>query len=153
MNADIRIQQATKRDIQTLITLQKNDGFPHQYYLTPERITRLLNRGELFFIAIAEGAPVGFASVDCEIRAQAHFLCVDKRYTRRGIGRLLMQTLMNEAIKRRYTRLCSYVEANSTKEVFLQKHGFVRVGYYKNKYGNGQDATIWEVDLAHQRDE
>lgn len=148
MNPDIRIQQATERDIFTLITLQKNDGFPHQYYLTTERILRLLDRGELFFMATLDGAPIGFTSIDCEIRAQAHFLCVDKRYTRRGIGSLLMRTLIDEASKRRYTRLCSYVEASSTKEVFLQKHGFVQVGYYKNRYGNGQDASIWEVELT-----
>ena len=145
------IRQGTVEDIPTFITLQRNDGFSHQYYLRPERLERLFDRGELFFLGTIDGIPVGFSSVDCEIRAQAHFLCVDNNYTRRGIGNLLMKTLMSEAQKRRYTRLCSYVESNSMKEVFLQKHGFVQVGYYKNKYGNGQDASIWEVDLLHQR--
>ena len=63
----------------------------------------------------------------------------------KGIGRLLMRKLIDEAKKRGYTRLCSYVEANSTKEVFLKKQGFTQVGNYKNRYGNGQDATIWEI--------
>jgi len=145
------IRQGNVKDIPIYIELQRNDGFPHQYYLTQERLKLLFDRGELFFLATLEGTPVGFSSVDCEIRAQAHFLCVDKNYTRRGIGSLLMKTLMDEAIKQGYTRLCSYVEANSTKEIFLQKYGFIQVGYYKNKYGNGQDATIWEVDLSLTR--
>lgn len=145
MSKDVRFRRATKKDIPTIIMLQKNDGFPHQYYLTHERLERLFNRGELFFLAAVDGIPAGFASVDCEIRAQAHFLCVDKNYTRRGIGSLLMRTLINEAKERGYTRLYSYVESNSTKEDFLKKFGFVQVGYYKNRYGNGQDASIWEI--------
>lgn len=151
MNKDLHIRRATTADIASIITLQESDGYPHQYYLTDERLERLFDRGELFFLATLDGIPVGFASVDCEVRALAHFLCVDKNYTRRGIGSLLMRTLINEAKKRAYARLCSYVEANSKKEVFLQKHGFVQVGYYKNRYGNGQDASIWEIDLSQRR--
>lgn len=146
MNKDLHIRRATKTDITSIITLQENDGYPHQYYLTNERVERLFDHGELFFLAILDGIPVGFASVDCEVRALAHFLCVDKNYTRRGIGSLLMRTLINEAKKRVYARLSSYVETNSKKEDFLQKHGFVKVGYYNNRYGNGQDATIWEIE-------
>jgi len=141
------IHQGTINDISTYIALQRRDGFSHQYYLTPERLKRLIDRGELFFLAIPEGAPVGFPSVDCEIRSQAHFLSVDKKYARRGIGSMLMKALMNEAKKQGHTRLCSHVEASSTKEVFLQKQGFIQVGYYKNRYGNGVDASIWEIAL------
>lgn len=141
------IRPATKGDIPTLIQLQKNDGFPHQYYLTQERLERLFDRGEQFFVATLDGKSLGFASVDFEKRATAHFLCVDQDNKKKGIGSLLMKTLIQEAKSRGYTRLCSYVEANSTKEVFLKKHGFIQVGYHKNRYGNSQDASIWEVDL------
>lgn len=144
----IDIQQATKNDIPVLITLQKNDGFPHPYYLTSERLDRLFDRGELFFIATIDRIPVGFASVDVEIRARAHFLSVDQRYKRKGIGSRLMTTLIEEVKHRGYVRLSVYVEANSTIEHFLQKHGFIQVGYYKNRYGNKKDATIWEVDSS-----
>lgn len=148
---NIVIYQGTVNDISTYIALQRNDGFSYQYYLTPERMKRLFDRGELFFLATLNGIPVGFASVDCEIRAQAHFLSVDRNNARRGVGSMLMKTLMDEAKKRGYGRLSVYVEANSTIEVFLQKHEFIQVGYYKNRYGNGKDATIWEVDLLHRR--
>lgn len=146
MNTGIHIRSATKRDTTTLIELQKNDGFPHQYYLTQERLERLFDRKELFFIATREGKSVGFASVDYEQRATAHFLSVDQNNRKNGIGSLLMKTLIDDAKKRGHTRLSSYVEANSSKEIFLEKHGFVQVGYHKNRYGNGQDASIWEVE-------
>lgn len=90
---------------------------------------------------------MGFGSVDCEIRARVHFLSVDQNYARRGIGSMLMKILMDEAKNRGYGRLGIYVDADSPIEIFLQKHGFVQVGYYKNRYGNGKDSTIWEVDL------
>lgn len=140
------IRPATREDIPTFMELQRNDGFSHQYYLNRERLELLFDRGEQFFVATHEGKPVGFASVDCEQRATAHFLCVDQNNKNRGIGSLLMQTLIDEAKKRGFTRLCSYIEASSTKEVFLQKQGFTKVGYHKNRYGNGKDASIWEVE-------
>ncbi|MEK9143856.1 MAG: GNAT family N-acetyltransferase [Patescibacteria group bacterium] len=140
------IRPATREDIPTFIQLQKNDGFSHQYYLNRERLELLFDRGEQFFVATHEGKPVGFASVDCEQRATAHFLCVDKKHKRRGIGRLLMKTLIDETKKRGLSRLDSYVEANSSKEIFLEKNGFVLAGFYTNRYGNGQDASIWKIE-------
>lgn len=151
MSTDALLRRATKVDIPTIIMLQKNDGFPHQYYLTHERLERLFGRGELFFLATLDGVTVGFASIDCEIRAKAHFLSVDQRYAHKGVGSMLMKALMDEAKSRGYDRLSVYVEAGSIIKVFLIKHGFVQVGYYKNRYGNGKDATIWEVDLLHRR--
>lgn len=151
MSAKVHIRQATKNDIPTLITLQRNDGFTHSYYLTRERLKRLFDRGELFFVARLGRVPVGFASIDCEIRAQVHFLSVDQTFTRRGIGSMLMRTLKNEVQKRGYGHLSVYVDAGAAIEVFLKKNGFVQVGYYKNRYGKGKDATIWEVDLSQSR--
>lgn len=147
MSGNIHIRRATKKDIPTLIHLQKSDGYPHSYYLTPQRLARLFDRGELFFLVSIGGTSVGFGSVDCEIRARVHFLSVDQNYARRGIGSMLMKILMDEEKNRGYERLGIYVDADSPIEIFLQKHGFVKVGYYKNRYGNGQDASIWEVDL------
>lgn len=144
MSTDITIRRARKKDVPTLIALQRNDGFPHQYHLTRERLERLFGRGEVFFLATLGGEPVGFASADCEIRAKAHFLSVEQNFQRRGIGSILMKTLIEEAKNRGYDRLSCYVEADSTLDVFLQKQGFVQVGYHKNRYGSGKDASIWE---------
>lgn len=148
MSINISIKPAAKTDIPILIKLQKNDGFIHQYYLTPERLERLFHRGEHFFLAMLDGVPAGFASVDFEIRARIHFLSVDEKFIRQGVGSCLMEVMKEKSKQYGYVRLGVYVEANSTLEYFLSKHGFNHVGYYKNRYGNGKDATIWEVEIV-----
>lgn len=140
------IRPLKKTEIDTVIQLQKSDGYPHQYYLTKDRVEKLINKGELFFLILSsEGTPVGFASIDLEIRAKLHFICVDKEFGKQGYGSVLMHQLLNEAKKSGYKRVCSYVEAGSNKETFLKKFHFEQVGYYKNRYGNGVDASIWEL--------
>jgi GNAT superfamily N-acetyltransferase len=144
MSIGIQIRHATKEDTPTLIDLQKNDGFSHQYYLTQERLDRLFGRGEVFFLATLDGEPVGFASADCEVRAKVHFLSVDLKFQRRGIGSMLMKSIIKEVKNKGHNRLNCYIETDSTLDVFLQKQGFVQVGYYKNRFGSGKDASIWE---------
>ncbi len=141
-------RRAGLSDIPKLIDIQKKDGFPHQYYLTKKRLERLFDRGEQFFVVEQSDNVIGFGSVDCEIRAQVHFICVDKTYSRQGVGRKLVKRCLDKAKQKGCRRACSYVEANSSKEPFLVKMGFHQVGFYKDRYGNGIDATIWEVSLV-----
>lgn len=142
-----QVRRAEKTDITSLIRIQKNDGYPHQYYLTEDRLLRLFRRGETFIVVESQGEAIGFGSVDCEIRAQIHFICVDKQHSGKGIGRTLMQACREEAKRHGCKRAFSFVEANSSKEPFLVKMGFFQVGFYKDRYGNGVDASIWEIAL------
>lgn len=151
MSTNLHIRRATKADIMSIITLQENDGFPHPHYVTPDRLLRLFRRGEVYFLAILNGVTVGFASIDYEIRAQIHYLSVHRDYWRKGVGSMLMKTMIDESKSRGYDRISVYVQAESPIEIFLEKKGFVKVGYYKNRYGNGKDVTIWEVDLSQSR--
>ncbi len=140
------IKPAEKNNIEDIIRIQKSDGFAHQYHISKERIEKLINRGELFFLIFTpENIPVGFASIDLEIRARLHFICVNKQFGKQGYGSALMIRLIDEAKKHKYKRVSSYVEAGSNKELFLEKFQFNKVGYYKNRYGNGVDASIWEL--------
>lgn len=148
MNKDIRIRRSTKKDIPTIIKLQKNDGFPHPHYVTSERLLRLFHRGEQFFLAIFNSIAVGFASIDYEIRAEIHYISVHQLYQRKGIGSMLIKTMIDESKHRGYDRISVYVQADSPIEMFLEKKGFIKVGYYKNRYKNGKDVTIWEVELS-----
>lgn len=143
-----KCRRATKEDVQSMIRIQKHDGFPHQYYLTEKRLLRLFDRGEQFFVIEKYHEIVGFGSIDCEIRAQVHFICVDNRQARQGIGRRLMQRCLQVAKTSGCKRAYSFVESRSTKEPFLAKMGFHNVGFYKDRYGNGVDASIWEIALV-----
>lgn len=144
---NVSYRKSRRENILAMIAIQKNDGFQHQYYLTSKRLEGLFLRGEQFFLAVSDGTPVGFGSVDCEVRAQVHFICVDKEYSRRGVGRNLMKLCLKEAKQRGCKRVCSYVEKHSSKESFLVRMGFHEVGVYKDRYGNGVDASIWEISL------
>ncbi len=144
---NIVIKKLSDENIDECITIQANDGYPHQYYLTSKRIERLIRRGEKFFTAWSANCIVGFCSVDCEIRAYVHFICVDKSFTRCGIGTLLMHTCLDIAKRFGCKQAYTYVEANSSKELFLKKMKFNQVGLYKDRYGNGVDASIWEIRL------
>lgn len=141
------IRPATEMDIDSCLAVQRNDGFSHQYYLTSERMRKLFFRGEQFFLAEQDGVPVGFGSVDCEVRAQVHFICVNQAYKRKGIGSGLMRRCLEYAKQAGYSRACTFVESNSSKEPFLEKMGFHKVGFYNDRYGNGVDASIWEISL------
>ena len=146
MNKDLHIRRATKADIPTIITLQENDGFPHPHYVTTERLLRLFHRGEVYFLAVLNGITVGFISIDYEIRAQIHYLSVHRDYWRKGVGSMLIKTVIDESKSRDFDRISVYVQAESPIEIFLEKKGFFKVGYYKNRYRNGKDVTIWEVE-------
>lgn len=139
----VRYRRAVHSDIPAIIRVQRCDGFAHQYYLTEERVRRLMDR-EHFFVAHADRYVIGFGSVDCDVRAAAHFVCVDAAYGRRGIGRALMFLCIREARKAGCARIHSFVEEHSMKETFLKSLGFDPVGIYRNRYGNGINATIWE---------
>lgn len=134
-------------DIEAMRTIQRNDGYEHAYYLEPDRLEKLLKRGETFFLAYFDGKPIGFSSVDFEVRARLHFLSVLETESKRGVGSALMRTMLEESRRRGYKSAHTYVEANSTKEDFLRRFGFDNIGKFGNRYGQGKDATIWSIDL------
>lgn len=143
----MRIRKASQNDFAAIIAIQKNDGYDHHYYLTVDRLKRLRRRGEVFFVAIVDGQLAGFAGVDFEQRARLHFLCVLTQYQKRGIGSALMRRMLRETVGRGHKSAHSYVESPSSKEVFLAKQGFAKVGFYQDRYGLNKHASIWQIQL------
>lgn len=143
-----KIKEVNFNDWKKIVTIQKNDGFSHAYYLTKDRIKRLFERGEKFFLAFLGDKPVGFASVDFEIRARLHFLSVIKDFQRKRIGSLLLEKVIKEARKRKFKKIYIITEKSARKvDRFLRKKGFRRVGYHKNRFGKGKDGIIWELEI------
>lgn len=135
------------QDFDTIMEIQKNDGFEHSYYLTKERLEKLQQRGEEFFIVHLDNKPVAFASVDMEIRARLHFFCVDKDSTKKGVGAELLEKTIQEAVNRNFEKIHTFVETDSPAEHFYTKNKFEKVGSYKNRYGKDKDATILEREI------
>lgn len=132
------------QDFDTMIEIQKNDGFEHSYYLTKERLEKLAQRGEEFFIVHLDNSPVAFASIDMEVRAILHFFCVDKDSAKKGIGTELLKKAVQEAANQNFDKIHTFVEIDSPVEHFFTKNGFEKVGFYKNRYGDGKDSNILE---------
>ena len=55
-----------------------------------------------------------------------------------------MRRMLDEARGKGYSSAHTYVEADSPKEEFLTKMGFYKVGMYRDRYGKGNDASIWQ---------
>lgn len=145
--SNLEIRKASPKDFNSLIKIQKRDGFIHAYYLSKKRLQKLFDAGELFFIAYLENKPVGFVSVYIEIRARMHFLSVKQEVARGGIGSFLLERIISESKKYKVKLLYVYTEANSDIEGFLEKKGFEKVGYFKNRFGDGRDANIFSYKL------
>jgi ribosomal protein S18 acetylase RimI-like enzyme len=132
------------QDFDTIMDIQKNDGFEHSYYLTEERLGKLHQRGEEFFIVHLDNKPVAFASVDMEVRAKLHFFCVNKDNAGKGIGTELLEKTIQEVANQNFDKIHTFVETDSPAEHFYTKNKFKKVGVHKDRYGEGKDSNILE---------
>ena len=149
-NDQITIRKATKTNYDTIINIQKNDGFPHGYYLTHERLDKLFKR-ETFYLAIINGDKIGgFASVDIEIRARLHFFSIHTKFHHTGLGRIFMQRIIEKVSKTDVRSFYTYVEETVPQKNLnlLYKNGFKIVGHYNDRYGPGKNALILELKLT-----
>lgn len=144
---NLTIKKASPKDFDNLIKIQKSDGFNHAYYLNTKRLQKLFDTGELFFIAYLENRPVGFTSVRIEIRARMHFFSVKQKVEGRGVGSFLLEKIISESKKYKVKLLYIYTEVNSDLEGFLKKKGFKKVGYFKDRLGDGRDTNIFSYKL------
>ncbi len=145
-----QLKPATKNiDFAHIVFIQKNDGYQHAYYLTEDRIERLLEAGEKFYILYDDEQFVGMACVDAEIRIQLHFFSVMEKFQKTGAAvkmlELLLEKVRSEKVQHK-TMHC-FTEEDSPLLKFLLSQGFEQVGFYKNRYQTGKDAVIVEKKL------
>ncbi len=151
------IREATVDDWQEIINCQRNDAFEHHYELSEGRIKKLLGSSEKFYVALLDGKIVGFSSYIPEVdgvRARLHFLSVLKEHQQKGVGTFLMNTMLDQCRQLGFPIVESFVEVDSTKEMFLKKFGFSNQsedgtrGFMPNHYGRGKHASVWHKFLS-----
>lgn len=144
-----QLKQAGETDFAHLVFIQKNDGFEHAYYLTEDRIERLVESGEQFYILYVDNRFVGFAAVDAEIRIQLHFFSVLTNEQGQGFEAKMLELLLDEVRNKtvQHHTIHCFTEVDSPLLTFLKQQGFEEVGFYKNRYQNGKDAVIVEKKL------
>jgi len=114
-----------------------------------------LHYPEGFLIAEEEGQIVGYAIFEIEDQGGlvGHLLNigVDKNHRRRGIGSLLLNTILNNII--RSGALEVYLEvfkSNLDARRFYATFGFKEEKEIKNYYGRGEDGILMRLRL-HER--
>lgn len=144
-----QLKLATENDYGHIVFIQKNDGYEHAYYLSEHRIERLIESGEKFFVLYEDDLFVGMASIDSEIRVQLHFFSVLEEYQQKGVSKKMLALLLQEIkkTKAKHPTVHCFTEPDSPLASFLKDEGFEEVGFYKNRYRNGQDAIILEKVL------
>lgn len=98
--------------------------------------TELKEPTACFLAAECEGKTVGYAGMHCVLEeAYVTNVAVDPAYRRRGIGRLLMDALQQEAQKQGAAFLSLEVRASNTAALDLYRgSGFQAVGVRKGMY-------------------
>jgi len=110
-------------------------------------------RGENLWVYDEDGGIVGFISAVAEEwnqSASIHNLAVAPAYRRKGIGSLLMRTVLDWA---RQKKLRVVLLDTSTKNYpaicFYQKHGFTFCGFNDQLYPNRDIALLFALNLRH----
>lgn len=143
------LRSATELDLAHLVFIQKNDGYEHAYHLTEDRIWRLIEAGEKFFIFYKNDQFVGMAGIHLDVRVELHFFSVIAGKDQTADAAKLLDMLLTEvrSYKTLHRTMFCYSEPDAPLVNFLKKHDFEIVGFYKNRYQNGKDAVILEKKL------
>jgi GNAT superfamily N-acetyltransferase len=96
------------------------------------------------------GEPVGFAALDLVDQSTAllDHLWVIPEFQRRGIGSLLMNAALAEAINRGFARL--RIISDPPAEGFYLRHGASRIGEKPSRISGGPMFPVLELTLPHR---
>lgn len=125
-------------------------SFPPADQWGPQAIALLLDLpGHLALLAAREAAPLGF--IMCRVAAdQAEILtlAVLPEARQSGLGRALMQALMDEMARRGATELFLEVaETNHAARALYARLGAMQAGRRRAYYPDGADALVLRLDL------
>lgn len=145
------IREAGVGDVNAIIDIQKNDGFKHAYYLTPERVGKLFEKDQVFYLVENDARPVGFACADFDVRTWIHFFSVLKDFRGRGAGSALLGKIIEESRARKINMVFVITEKDADSLIGLfKKRGFEEAGFHKDRFGAGKDGSIWNLKLEDQ---
>lgn len=144
--SDVKLRLATKADFDQIAEVQQNDGFSHSYFLTEGRFRHLISTRENFIVAEIGSIICAFASIQLDpgIRCRLRFLSVHQDHQNKAYAHRLLERAEEIAKSRGCGVIYTFVEEGAGLESYLVRKGFIHVGSYKNRYGNGRNATILE---------
>ncbi|MBO3747121.1 ribosomal protein S18-alanine N-acetyltransferase [Streptosporangiaceae bacterium NEAU-GS5] len=142
----------TKEDLSAVMALERAT-FPADAW------TEGMMRGELrdqprtrhYVVAVADGEIVGYAGLAAAgDQADVQTIAVLAEHRRSGIGTLLLESLLAEAVRRGASAVFLEVRAdNPAAQAMYAKFGFERIGVRRAYYEDGTDA----VTMVRKSDE
>src|SRR6478752_143015 len=163
----LKIRPANLEDI-NIIGLLAHEIWPkvYDYMISPEQIQYMLNmfytpeslnsqmveQHHIFFLAEFNNKPVGFASVgklDEEV-FKLHKLYVQPELQGKGIGKFLVEAVLDETVEKGGKRIQLNVNRNNKSITFYQNLGFSITGEQNIDIGSGyfMNDFIMERDIS-----
>jgi phosphinothricin acetyltransferase len=169
MAADLLIRDATEADLPAILDIY-NDAVANTTAIWNDNLVDLQNRQEWFAARLARGFPVLVAEQNGAIAGYAaygdwrafegfrhtveHSVYVHKDHRGSGIGRLLMQALVETARERKVHVMIACIEAGNAASIRLHESlGFRVAGTFREvgtKFGRWLDLTCMELKLEER---
>ena len=138
------------QEIKIFLKIQKGDGFKHSYYLTQARLRELFENREVFLKVVFGQKIIGFVSFKYETktRARLQFLSILSKYQRTGVGKRLLERIVN-ITKKRGVQLLYFISEEKAEGmgIFLEKFGFQKAGFHKNRFGDNKHAIFFNLKI------
>lgn len=144
MGIEIRI--ANESDLENILKLEKH-CFENEAW-TKDMINNDFNKRSFMIYACTEDEePVGYVNVlDLEVEAEILRICVAKPYRNRGMGKKLLQFVIDYCKEEKYDKI--FLEVKSTNKIAIdlyERMGFYNINARKNYYASGEDALIYSL--------
>jgi ribosomal-protein-alanine N-acetyltransferase len=154
----VRIRKIRSTDVRRIIEIERS--WPHLSHWSEDSYYRLVNDEGFTASFLAEvddetGRPfiAGFVIFHVAgTNSEVYNIAVDTAHARTGIGRALMNTVMNESLKRYASRVLLEVRKSNSQAIrFYEAFGFKVLGDRKDYYSNPiEDAYVMEKKLFEQ---
>ena len=148
---DFVLRAARREDLPAVLEIERR-SFSHPWSLDAfvEETRHAQSRLLLLWRDDPEAAPLVGYLCRWIVAEELQILNVATRpdWRRRGIGRMLVQAVLEEAVERRVAHVTLEVRRHNAPAIALyERLGFRRVGERKNYYGAGEDALLMEKDV------
>jgi [ribosomal protein S18]-alanine N-acetyltransferase len=149
----VRIRLVEREDVEALFALDQACFRQGIAYSKAELTYFLFHPRSISVVAENDGGIVGFAIVECLLekgRSVGHVVTIDVAPAKRrqGVGRLLMESLLDFCIKSRAVLLRLEVAVDNASAIaFYGKQGFVEMGRIRGFYLGRLDALQMELAI------
>ena len=145
----MQIRPAEISDLPRILEIERA-SFPEDPWTEDMFAEELCNSLKYFIAAEQNGQVMGFADTFLMegICAEVFDIAVDPQARRQGIGKAMLENIIDKTAESNVDRLQLEVRAGNTPAIELYKSlGFEASGYRENYYKEGEDAILMDLIL------